>query len=161
MLEQDRQMAERLREQLEQSEDDQSPPSGFEPSPNQEDLQRGGPGDQDEFVPDADPVEQPDNQEYVPVQAADEQAQADDSSTPVGQWYNPDADRPNPSGQSSTAERFRNAARNAREQVDDRRIPRRYRDVIRDYFKQLDERATKLTPSSDGADAPEPQKSSE
>lgn len=158
---QDRRMAERLREQFEQSDNDQSPPNGFEPSPNPDDQQGSAPGDQDEFVPEIEPADQPDNQEYVPVQAADEQAQADDSSTPVGQWYNPDEGRPDPNGQSQTAERFRNAARKAREQVDDRRVPRRYRDVIRDYFKQLDQRAKNITPSTDGSDAPDPQKSAE
>ncbi|MGJ8636329.1 MAG: hypothetical protein ACSHX5_05755 [Phycisphaerales bacterium] len=189
----DREMSERLREQIEEAADredgaqrdqpqdqnnnsEQSQGSqGSQESEAQENPQSGSQGDPAERANSGstagqdDPREMnpevgEDQSEYVPVQAADENSSADEDSTPLGRWYNPDQDGArSATGKSDTAQRFRDASKKAREEVSDRRVPRKYRDVISEYFKKLDERAGKLAPSSassDGQDAPSPKKSS-
>ncbi len=189
----DREMSERLREQIEEAADredgaqrdqpqdqnnnsEQSQGSqGSQESEAQENPQSGSQGDPAERANSGstagqdDPREMnpetgEDQSEYVPVQAADENSSADEDSTPLGRWYNPDQDgERSATGKSDTAQRFRDASKKAREEVSDRRVPRKYRDVISEYFKKLDERAGKLAPSSassDGQDAPSPKKSS-
>tara|TARA_R110000868_G_scaffold411617_1_gene706345 strand:- start:435540 stop:437831 length:2292 start_codon:yes stop_codon:yes gene_type:complete len=154
---QDRSKAERLREQLDRSQETPPDSTNTQPSPNSENDQRGSaPGSQKSEQRLQEPNEGASDQEFVPVQAVDENARADESSAPVGQWYNPDGDRPLQTEQSETAKRFRDASKQARDQINDRRVPRKYRDVIRQYFDQLDQRASKLAPSSDGADATQP-----
>ncbi len=124
----------------------QEPPEGesqgVRPQENQQD-QRGRAGDEDrteqENARETDPGAVRD---FVPVDASD--PGASDNAQPVGKWYAPDGEAVEPGGAKQAAQRFREASEKAQRAIEDQQVPRKYRRVVREAFKRVNDRASEL-----------------
>lgn len=92
-----------------------------------------------------------DGQEYVTVDGSD--PESNESGDPVGQWYAPDGETGTQSQAGNTVQRLRNASQRAQRAVDEQQVPRKYRQLVRDTFKRVNERADAI--ESGGKIAPQ------
>lgn len=80
--------------------------------------------------------------EYLPVDAAgDEQGESGD---PVGKWYAPEGEAPEQGDAKQAAQRLRQAAQRAQRAVDQQQVPRKYRHLVREVFRRVEDRANEL-----------------
>ena len=92
-----------------------------------------------------------DGQEYVTVDGSD--TEPNESSDPVGQWYAPDGESGPQSQAGETVQRLRNASQRAQRAVEEQQVPRKYRQLVRETFKRVNERADAI--ESGGKIAPQ------
>jgi hypothetical protein len=122
-----------------------------QPDENQPE-QQGSPGDGPRTGEDEPAISDPDAvRDFVPVDASGT-GQADNAK-PVGKWYAPDGEAPDPGSAKQTAQRFNEAAEQARQSVIGDKVPRKYRRVVREAFKRVQERADAM--ESGGKVAPQ------
>jgi len=122
-----------------------------QPDENQPE-QQGSPGDGPRTGEGEPAINDPDAvRDFVPVDASGtDQA---DNAKPVGKWYAPDGEAPDPGSAKQTAQRFNEAAEQARQSVIGDKVPRKYRRVVREAFKRVQERADAM--ESGGKVAPQ------
>lgn len=136
-----------------QGADATDPPQGPDPTPGQ--GATPGQGEGGDAAPDG--AARP--REFVPVDAAGDRGGFGEDDTPVGQYYGPNASEGGSGEAGPASERFRRASERAREELDERRVPRERRGVIREYFDRIDRRARALDEGPaprQGKDAPDP-----
>lgn len=109
------------------------------PDKNQQD-QSAGTGDDPRTNNEIAKGDDPDaTRNFVPVDASGgDQA---DNAQPVGKWYAPEGESPEPAGAAKAAQRFREASQQAQQAVEKQQVPRKYRRVVREVFKRVNDRA--------------------
>lgn len=99
-------------------------------------------GEDGSATPSRDPGDQP---EYIPVDGRSTDRTGD--ARKAGEWYAPDDPNATPTDRARSADRLRKAADAAKRAVDDQRVPRKYRDLIRDVYKRVEKRADSIQPT--------------
>lgn len=102
----------------------------------------GGPGDRDSAIAERTPEDRP--VRFEPVDASGGRADPDAGSRVVGEWFDPDRTELPPSERQAAAGQMRDAARRARDAVDNQQVPRRYRDLVQRVFERVDRRAEEI-----------------
>ncbi len=89
--------------------------------------------------------------DFVPLDASGpDRAQ---NTNPVGKWYAPDGETPEPGSARQAAQRFKEASKQAQRAIEQYQVPRKYRRIVREAFKRIEERADAI--ESGGKIAPQ------
>ncbi len=89
--------------------------------------------------------------DFVPVDASG--PDQTENTNPVGKWYASDGAPLDPGRARQVAQRFKEASKQAQQAIEQHQVPRKYRRVVREAFKRIQERADAI--ESDGKIAPQ------
>ena len=103
---------------------------------------QGWPGVGESGVAQGTPDDRP--VQFEPVDASGGRADPDAGSRVVGEWFDPDRTELPASERQAAAGQLREAARRARDAVDNQQVPRRYRDLVQRVFERVDRRAEEI-----------------
>lgn len=113
----------------------------------------GGAGSQDPAGPEQEPGTAPSATEPADFRRGDNN---DADGGIVSDWYDPDKPMPEGVGRADAARRMRDAADSARRAVEQQRVPRKYRDLIRRVYERMESRSSGLedVPLGETVDTP-------
>jgi hypothetical protein len=110
--------------------------------PDQQRPDATGAGNQDSPVARRPITDNPAN--FEPVDATRGSPAGDDPGRVVGEWFDPDRTELPPGERRAAAGEMRQAARRARDAVENQQVPRRYRDLVQRVFERVDRRADEV-----------------
>lgn len=90
---------------------------------------------------------------FEPVDASRNDAgDGDDAGRVVGEWFDPDRTELPPAERRAAADELRQAARRARDAIENQQVPRRRRDLVQRVFERVGQRARE---AGEGSVAPQ------
>jgi hypothetical protein len=110
--------------------------------PDRQRPDAAGAGNQDSPVAQRPITDNPAN--FEPVDATRGSPAGDDPGRVVGEWFDPDRTELPPGERRAAAGEMRQAARRARDAVENQQVPRRYRDLVQRVFERVDRRADEV-----------------
>lgn len=114
----------------------------IDPDHQPHDTSDAGAGSQDASITRRPITDDPSR--FEPVDATRGQPSGDDSGRVVGEWFDPDRTELPPGERQAAAGEMRQAARRARDAVENQQVPRRYRDLVQRVFERVERRADEV-----------------